>query len=155
MTTTWETRCPAGGSRRPWRSVAVQLVRFTLVGAVVATANTAIYLLARIWSDPQLANVIGIVLSTMVSTTLHRRYTFGGATAHRWRLHAQTAGAAAYYVFSGAAALFLLELIVEDSTPALESVAVAVAGGIAALGRFVVLRNWALHLPADADASKG
>lgn len=125
------------------RSVLVQLVRFGLVGGVIATLNTVIFLVTRVWWDALPANLVAVILSTAASTELNRRFTFRGARVRGRRLHVQTGIAVLCYAFSSSAALLVLHLLLTGgTTPAQESVAVSAAGVLAALGRFLLLRNW-------------
>jgi putative flippase GtrA len=145
----------AGPRRVPQRHpLLVQLGRFALVGCVIATLNTAIFLVARIWWETLPANLVAVILSAAASTELNRRFTFSGAAVRGWRLHVQTGLAALYYAFSSSIVLLVLDVLTTSTTPTQESVAVAVSGVLAALGRFTLIRNWVLNTRRNAAADR-
>ena len=96
----------------------------------------------RIWWDAVPANLAALVLSTVLSTEVNRRFTFDGAAADRAREYLQNAGTVAFYAVYGSVVLLLLEQVVVDPTALQESLAVAGASVVGGLARFVLLRNW-------------
>ncbi len=61
------------------------------------------------------ANLAALVLSTVLSTEVNRRFTFDGAAADRAREYLQNAGTVAFYAVYGSAVLLLLEQVVGRS----------------------------------------
>ncbi|WP_405718647.1 GtrA family protein [Streptomyces sp. NBC_01537] len=113
--------------------------RFVLFGGGVGVASsTAVAGLAGLmpWA---VANALITVASTLLSTELHARFTFGAGHAG-WREHWQSAGsAAAAYVVTSTAVLFLH--VVQPLAGVLyEQVVYLTAAGLAGIGRFLVLR---------------
>ncbi|MEV4873302.1 hypothetical protein [Streptomyces syringium] len=114
--------------------------RFVLCGGGVGlAAGFAVAALAS-WIPWVLANALITVVSTLLATELHARFTFGAggrATRHQ---HAQSAGsAAAAYVVTCMAMLALRQLVVAPGA-VLEQVVYLSASGLAGIARFAVLR---------------
>ena len=129
--------------RRPrLHPMAVQLGRYALVGGVGTGLNVLLFLVARQWLSAVPANVVAIVLSTLVTTEANRRFTFQAGNGHRWRTILQNVGTVVFYAFYGSAVLLLLHAVVEGPTALMESVAVAAASVLGGLARFSVMRLW-------------
>ncbi|MFF2045317.1 hypothetical protein ACFVVX_33370 [Kitasatospora sp. NPDC058170] len=114
--------------------------RFVLCGGGVGLASSfAVAALAtRIpWA---LANALVTVLSTLLATELHARFTFGAGRRATRRQHAQSAGsAAAAYAVTCAAVLTLHQLAAAPGA-ALEQAVYLTASALAGVARFAVLR---------------
>lgn len=122
---------------------AAQAARYTIVGALGTAANAVIFLALRTWWEALAANLAALVLSTLLSTEVNRRFTFqGAASAHRWRTSVQNGGTVVFYAFYSSAVLISLALVVDDPSPWLQSVAVAAASVIGGAARFLLLRYW-------------
>ncbi|TQC50520.1 GtrA family protein [Rhodococcus sp. WS4] len=119
-----------------------QLTRFTLVG----TSSNALYVLAFFTLDVYgslVANLVGVVTSSMLANELHRRLTFRAADRVRWFVAQWEGGTLALLglavstialallgtLFPGADGLVQVALVVAVS---------AVVGGL----RFLALRGW-------------
>jgi putative flippase GtrA len=123
------------------RGPLVQLTVFAGVGGVLNVLYTGSFLaLDQVW-DPQLANAVALVLSTLVGTWGHRRFTFG--------LHdrAHTVGhqllGVTLLVFSlavTAVSLELLQLSAGDPSQLAEVVVLVVANLGCGLVRFATFR---------------
>ncbi|WP_086754496.1 GtrA family protein, partial [Streptomyces griseiscabiei] len=114
--------------------------RFVVCGGGVGVASSfAVAALAsRLpWA---LANALITVVSTLLATELHARFTFGAGGRATWRQHAQSAGsAAAAYVVTCGAVLVLRESVAEPGA-LLEQVVYLSASALAGVARFAVLR---------------
>ncbi|WP_078492524.1 hypothetical protein [Streptomyces yerevanensis] len=113
--------------------------RFVLFGGGVGVASsTAVAGLAGLmpWVA---ANALITVASTLLSTELHARFTFGAGHAG-WRQHWQSVGSAtAAYVVTSTAVL-VLHLVQPSAGVLYEQVVYLTAAGLAGVGRFLVLR---------------
>src|SRR6478672_8719016 len=110
--------------RRPQlRPALLQLGRYALVGGVGTALNVLLFLVARQWLSAVPANVIAIVLCTLVTTEANRRFTFQAGNTHRWRTILQNAGTVVFYAFYGSAVLVLLHAVVDTPTALTESAA--------------------------------
>lgn len=135
--------------------LAVQVLRYALVGGLGTAVNAAIFLLLRTWLDTVPANLVALVLSTAVSTEANRRFTFDGAPVHPWRAFVQSFGTVAFYAFYSSAVLLLLDVVVAEPTPLEESTAVAAASVLGGIARFVLLRNWVFGSTRQTGATAG
>jgi putative flippase GtrA len=132
----------------------VQLGRYALVGGVGTGLNVVLFLVARTWLSAVPANVVAIVLSTLVTTEANRRFTFQAGHGRRWRTILQNVGTMVFYAFYGSAVLLLLHAVVEGPTALMESIAVASASVLGGIARFSVMRLWEFA-PAARPRSLG
>lgn len=121
---------------------AVQAIRYMIVGGTSVLANALVYLLLRVWWDMLPANLTALLFSTLVSTEINRRFTFGDAPTSPWRSGVQNVGTFVFYAGYSSAVLFLLTALVDDPTPMMEAVAVAAASVLGGTARFLLLRHW-------------
>ncbi|WP_235746595.1 GtrA family protein [Nocardia coffeae] len=119
-----------------------QLIRFALVGGF---SNIGYFLLftACYGSGPQLANLIGSVVSTAIANELHRRLTFHAADRVGW-LTAQIEGGglALAGLAITSAALALLDVVAPGMGDIAEAIAVIVITAAVGTLRFLSLRLW-------------
>ncbi len=121
----------------------VQLGRYVVASAVGTGVNALVYLSLRTgWDDAIAANLVALLVSTLVSTEVNRRFTFEGAPVHRWRARVQVAGTVAFYAVYSSAVLLILASLVDDPAPLLEAAAVSAASVLGGAGRFLLLRFW-------------
>ncbi|GGX99477.1 GtrA domain-containing protein [Streptomyces hiroshimensis] len=114
--------------------------RFVLCGGGVGLASSFAVAALASWIPWVLANALITVVSTLLATELHARFTFGAGGRATWRQHAQSAGsAAAAYVVTCVAMLALQQLVAAPGA-ALEQVVYLSASALAGLARFAVLR---------------
>ncbi|MFD6436067.1 GtrA family protein [Streptomyces venezuelae] len=114
--------------------------RFVLCGGGVGLASSfavAGLALSLPWA---VANALVTVVSTVLATELHARFTFGAGGRATWRQHVQSAGsaAAAYVVTCGA--MLVLQQLVTAPGAVLEQVVYLSASALAGVARFAVLR---------------
>ncbi|MFI6419432.1 GtrA family protein [Streptomyces sp. NPDC050842] len=114
--------------------------RFVLCGGGVGIASSFAVTGLASWIPWLLANALTAVASTLLSTELHARFTFGAGGRATWRQHTQSAGsaAAAYAVTCGA--MLLLQQLVAAPGPMLEQIVYLSASALAGTARFAVLR---------------
>jgi putative flippase GtrA len=144
---------PAGGRRGvalPRHPLLVQVARYAVVGGLGTVVNAAIFLVLRTWWDLVPATLLALVLSTAVSTEANRRFTFGGAMAHRWRAHVQVGGTVLFYAGYSSTVLLVLHTLVDGPSPIQETVAIAAASVLGGTCRFLLLRHWVFE-PDDPD----
>ena len=120
-----------------------QVVSFAIIGGLSTVATLALYALFRHWWSPLLANLVALVITTLLNTEANRRFTFlsarGSSSA---RVHAQGLLVfACYYAFSSAALLVLHAIVARPSTM-LELGVLLGAYLIGTAGRFLLLRTW-------------
>lgn len=114
--------------------------RFVLCGGGVGLASSfAVSALAG-WIPWVCANALVTVVSTLLATELHARFTFGAGGRATWRQHAQSAGsAAAAYVVTCVAVLALHQLVAEPDAMLDQAVYLS-ASALTGVARFAVLR---------------
>lgn len=144
---------PALRERHP---LLVQLARYVVAGGVGTGVNALVYLALRTgWDDALGANLVSLLVSTLVSTEVNRRFTFEGAGGRRWRAHVQTAGMVAFYAVYSSAVLLALAAVVDDPAPLLESAVVSAASVLGGAGRFLLLRFWVFRGDAGGAEEGG
>lgn len=131
----------------------VQLLRYTVVGGAGTALNVVLFLVARLWWDAVPANLVAIVLSTLITTEVNRRFTFSSARSRHWRTALQNVGTIVFYATYGAGVLMLLAAMVQRPSTLLEAMAVAVASIFGGIARFAVLRLWAFAPPMRRRAA--
>lgn len=115
-------------------------VRFVLCGGGIGIASSFAVAMLAGWMPWALANAVITVVSTIIASELHARFTFGAGGRCGLRGHLQSAGtaAAAYVVTS--AAIFILHTTQSAPSAMLEQIVYLSASALAGVGRFVVLR---------------
>lgn len=114
--------------------------RFVLCGGGVGVASSFAVTALASWVPWALANALITVVSTLLATELHARFTFGAGGRATGRQHAQSAGsAAAAYVVTCLAMLALQQLVAAPGA-VLEQVVYLSASALAGVARFAVLR---------------
>ncbi|MGH8917442.1 MAG: GtrA family protein [Actinomycetes bacterium] len=119
-----------------------QLARFVVVGGLGTLLNALLFLVMTLWLDSLAANLVSLLLSTVVSTEVNRRFTFGGVVADPWRVHVQNSGTVLFYAFYSSIVLLVLEGFLPNASPVLESMTIAAASVLGGTARFLVLRYW-------------
>ncbi|MFJ3624417.1 GtrA family protein [Streptomyces iakyrus] len=114
--------------------------RFVLCGGGVGLASSFAVAALASWIPWILANAVITVVSTLLATELHARFTFGAGGHATWRQHAQSAGSAAAAYGVTCAAMFVLQQSVAAPGVVLEQVVYLSASALAGIARFVVLR---------------
>jgi putative flippase GtrA len=114
--------------------------RFVFCGGGVGLASSfAVAVLASCipWT---LANAVITVVSTLLATELHARFTFGAGGRATWRQHTQSAGSAAAAYVVTCIAMFVLHLLMAAPGAVLEQIVYLSASALAGVARFVMLR---------------
>ncbi|MFD0149078.1 hypothetical protein ACWGQ4_26345 [Streptomyces sp. NPDC055721] len=114
--------------------------RFVLCGGGVGIASSFAVTGLASWIPWFLANALIAVASTLLSTELHARFTFGKGGRATWRQHTQSAGSAVAAYAVTCLAMFLLQQLVAAPGAMLEQVVYLSASALAGAARFVVLR---------------
>ncbi|MFJ8229687.1 hypothetical protein ACIQ9E_06965 [Streptomyces sp. NPDC094448] len=114
--------------------------RFVLCGGGVGVAAAFAVTALACWIPWPLANAVVTVGSTLLTTELHARFTFGGGGRATRRQHLQSAGSAAAAYMATCTAVLLTQLLVAAPGPALEQAVYLAASALAGIARFTVLR---------------
>lgn len=121
---------------------AAQFARFVLVGGSSNIVYALVFLLLR-GQGSLLANVAGVVLSTVLANELHRRLTFDAAERVDW-LPAQweAGGLALVGLAVSSTALALLDLWFPSAPGAAQAILVIAVSALVGVFRFLALRGW-------------
>jgi putative flippase GtrA len=111
-----------------------------LGGGAGILSSLAVPLLA-ITTPWAVANAVVTVVSTLLSTELHARYTFTQGRSAGWREHWQSAGSAAAAYLATSTAVYLLHQVQPSPGILTEQSVYLSACALAGLGRFVILRR--------------
>jgi putative flippase GtrA len=119
-----------------------ELVRFARVGMVSTLVYLALFLAFQGILGALVANAVVLVLTTVVNTAVHARFTFAGRGPFPHRT--QLLGAATVLVTSvGLTTVGLLVAgVVSANSLVAQTVAILIGTGVAALVRFCLLRAW-------------
>ena len=127
-----------------------QLARFAGVGVVCTAASLALFALCRPWLGAQAANAVALILTSVMNTALNRRFTFrvrGPGRLAEDHLNGLVALAVALALTAGS--LAVLHWLVPATTVAQELWTTTVAGWVATVARFALLRNWVFRRARD------
>ncbi|WP_416973632.1 GtrA family protein [Streptomyces sp. 4F14] len=139
-------------NQAPTTGPLASFLRFVLCGGGIGVLSSLAVPLVAMSMPWVVANAVITVVSTVLCTELHARFTFGTGRRAGWRQHWQSAGsAAAAYVVTSVAVLVLHAV---QSSPGMltEQVVYLSASGLAGIGRFLVLR---LFVFAGREARRG
>ncbi|MFK0001206.1 GtrA family protein [Paenarthrobacter sp. NPDC090522] len=120
-----------------------QLIRFTGVGIMCTASSLGIYALLRPWIDPQLANAVALILTSLMNTALNRRLTFkitGGKKRAQDHLNGVIVIVIALFITGGS--LGVLHLFRPEATVSEELWTTTLSGFVATAVRFTLLRHW-------------
>jgi putative flippase GtrA len=124
----------AGGGR-----IGLQVAMFALIGAASTVAYAVLFLLLRLVTGPQVANLLALLLTAIGNTAANRRLTFGvrgrqGSVRHQ--LQGLIVFGVGLAVTSGAL------LLVPSGHPGLEVAVLTAANLVVTVMRFVAMRTW-------------
>ncbi|MDN3026066.1 GtrA family protein [Streptomyces sp. S.PB5] len=110
-----------------------------LGGGIGVLSSLAVPLLATAlpWA---VANAVITVVSTLLCTELHARYTFDKKRSAHWREHWQSAGSAAAGYLATSIAVSVLHLLQPSPGLLTEQIVYLTASGLAGTARFLLLR---------------
>ncbi|MFE4974948.1 GtrA family protein [Kitasatospora sp. NPDC056651] len=135
-----DERDESAGAPRPVRR---QLPSFLVIGVLSTLFYLALFVLMRLATPPQAANLVALAVSAVANTAANRRFTFGitgsdGAVRH------QLQGAVAFLIGLGlsSGALALLDAAVPHASRVVEVTGLVAANGLATVARFVLLKLW-------------
>ena len=117
-----------------------QLARFGVVGGGASGLQLATYAFLADSVGSQPANVASWLVSTLMATELHRRFSFGGSLSGTESDHVVGIATSLLTLLLSAAALAALD----DPSGAVGVLALVVVNGLVGGLRFVILRWWML-----------
>ncbi|MGW0842328.1 GtrA family protein [Streptomyces sp. NPDC002787] len=114
--------------------------RFVLCGGGVGLASSFAVVALASWMPWGVANALVTVVSTLLATELHARFSFGTGGRATWRQHVQSAGSAAAAYAATCLAMSVLREWVTAPSAVLEQLVYLSASALAGVARFAVLR---------------
>ncbi|MBQ1099132.1 hypothetical protein KBY55_24510 [Streptomyces sp. b94] len=131
-------RCEVAASAGP--GPVASFVRFVISGGGVGVLSSFAVPLLAVTMPWAVANAIVTVLSTLLCTELHARFTFAKGRGAGWREHWQSAGSATVAFLVTGVAVHVLHLVQPSAGLPAEQLVYLGASGLAGAGRFLVLR---------------
>ncbi|MGW0944728.1 hypothetical protein ACWD4O_19585 [Streptomyces sp. NPDC002623] len=128
--------------------------RFVLFGGGVGIASSAAVALLAGLMPWALANALITVVSTILCTELHARFTFGGGRRAGWRQHVQSAGSASAAYAVTTVAMLILHLVQPSAGMPTEQAVYLSASALAGTGRFLVLRLYVFAVGRNKAAER-
>lgn len=131
-----------------WR----QLRRFAAVGVLSTAVHLGLFAaLTGPAGSRQTANLVGLLIATVVNTALNRRWTFGlrGTGRARHQLQGLLVFAVTWLMTAGA--LEALHAAVANPSTTLATAVVAVATALSTVLRFVAMRTWMFRVPQSSS----
>ncbi|WP_327589757.1 bifunctional glycosyltransferase family 2/GtrA family protein [Nonomuraea sp. NBC_00507] len=122
-----------------------QLLSFAAIGVLSTAVTLLLYALFRSAMDPLTANLLALVITTMVNTEANRRFTFLGSRGSSGRVHLQGLIVFCLYYAFTSSALLVLHWAVAGPSRLLELVVLLGASVLGTAGRFVLLRGWVFN----------
>lgn len=139
-----------GWARR--KGVLVHLLVFATVGGAFNVFYAVLYLVLRSGLDPQPANAVALVVSTIAGTWGHRRITFGVRGRARTVPHqALGLGLLGFSLVVTAGSLWLLEVSVPSPSRLSELAVLAAANLGVGLVRFLAFKVAMVPEPSEPD----
>ncbi|MEV1025784.1 GtrA family protein [Streptomyces sp. NPDC050264] len=119
---------------------AAAFLRFVVLGGGVGVLSSLAVPLLAMTVPWAVSNAIVTVVSTLLCTELHARFTFARGRGAGWREHGQSAGSAAAAYLATCVAMYVLRLVQPSPGVLSEQIVYLGASGLAGAGRFLILR---------------
>lgn len=130
----------AHGRQQDTPGALAAFARFVALGGGVGLASSAAVAALATRLPWALANALVTVVSTLLATELHARFTFGAGGRATWRQHTQSAGSAAAAYTGTCVAMAVLHQLAAAPGALLEQAVYLSASALAGVARFAVLR---------------
>ncbi|KUN17738.1 hypothetical protein AQJ23_40550 [Streptomyces antibioticus] len=121
-------------------SAVASFIRFVVFGGGVGVLSSFAVVGLAMGVPWGVSNAVVTVVSTVLCTELHARYTFGKKRGAEWREHWQSAGSAGAAYLATSLAVYVLNVVQSGHSMVTEQVVYLGASGLAGVGRFLVLR---------------
>ncbi|NYE94704.1 putative flippase GtrA [Psychromicrobium silvestre] len=134
---------PAALQRTPANGLWRQIGSFLVVGAICTVASLAIFAALRPFAGTQWANLVALVLTSILNTELNRRHSWGiQDRKHWWTDHRRGLWVMLLALALTSSSLWLLHAITPDPSVFEDVVTITIANVLAAATRFLLLRYW-------------
>jgi len=123
--------------------IRAQVAGFLAVGVVCTVASVAIFAVLRPLTGVQWANLISLVLTSILNTELNRRHSFGIHGRRYWlRDHRRGLWVMLLALGLTSGSLRLLHTLLPEASVLDELLTITAANVLAAVTRFLLLRYW-------------
>jgi putative flippase GtrA len=119
-----------------------QLLSFGAIGVLSTVVTLLLFAIFRSHMAPLAANLLALVITTMLNTEANRRFTFLSSRGPSRRVHLQGLIVFGLYYAFTSTALLVLHWAVTEPSRLLELVVLLAASVLGTVGRFVLLRGW-------------
>jgi putative flippase GtrA len=136
----------------PRGELRTHVLRFAVVGATTTVLHLGLFALLRTTASSQVANLLALVLATVVNTYLNRVWTFGHRPGVGNLAREQVQGMLVFLLTWAAtgAGLAGLDAVWPDAATSVQLVAIAACTALSTVVRFVAMRYWIFgHRPAS------
>jgi putative flippase GtrA len=144
------------GRTTPMAGVGAQTIRFGLVGVMTTGLHLGLFAVLASYAGfaSQAANVLALVLATVVNTSANRRWTFGiRGPRHAARHQLQGLGVFAATWAMTAGALLALGALWPGAPTPVQTLVVGAATVVSTVVKFVLMRSW-MFAPAPAGSPR-
>lgn len=137
------------------RRLKSQLLRFAGIGVASTALNLLLFALLDQVMGRQVANLVALVLCTVLNTAANRFFTFGvrGSQGHL-RVQLQSLALLAVTWVATALGLVMLHHLAPGASTGWATLTVAAGNAIATVVRFVLLRRWMAPAPTAEDIAE-
>jgi putative flippase GtrA len=125
-----------------------QIISFGIIGVLSTVATLGLYALLRTWWPPLLANLVALIVTTLLNTEANRRFTFATASGPSGHVHFLGLLVFAGYYTLTSAALLILHVFVARPSTAVELAGLLGAYLVGTAARFFALRSWVFRANA-------
>ncbi|TYK51560.1 glycosyltransferase [Actinomadura decatromicini] len=130
-----------------------ELVCFVAIGVVSTAGQALLYWLLRSWWPAALANLVSLVVLTVLNTEANRRLTFRGSAVGAGRAHLGAGALFALGYSVTSAAVLLFQQADPGASHGAETLVLAVTSVLVTAIRFVVLRTAVFRRRPEGDPS--
>ncbi len=126
----------------PDRNLGGQLGRFAVIGVGSTLLNLVLFAGFHQAMDSQLANVLALLICTILNTAANRRFTFEADRSRALSVQVRSLVLLLITWAATAGALWVLHRTAPDASTLAATVTVAAGNAVATVLRFVLLRRW-------------
>jgi putative flippase GtrA len=115
---------------------------YVIAGVATTGIQALLFLLMRVPLGSVAANLLALVVTTVLNSEFHRRVTFAEYRERTFRLHVQSILTFAFYAGYGSLVLIGLNALVDRPSATLETTALLLVSAGGGIARFLILRGW-------------
>ena len=137
------------------KRLGAQVLKFAIIGVGSTVLNLALFVVFRHALGNQWANITALLITTVINTSLNRRFTFNaGGTGGAARVQLQSLVLLAITVGMTSGALEILRRTDPHANGLVSTGTVAIGNVVATIIRFLLLRRWFAPTSPDVVAAE-